>query len=503
MFLIATVLYSDNAPPMDDADTEETDESLVNELVMVSTHAVRKVPDVNNAPVFDSASMTREVNENETTVPDAVQATDPDDDPVEYEITGGADMDAFDIDNDGLISTKGDTELNAEGDQTVYVVVVTATDPFRGSSSTTVTITVMNVNEDPEFEADDPDDYAENGMGEVATFTAADPEMAAVKWSISGLDAADFEIGETTGVLTFAESPDYESPSDRNREAVIAAPNADPPVVGVEAEEPMDNDYLLTVTATEERAEGVVSARSTDQDITVTVTNEEEPGTVTLNRLQIRAGVTTGVTASLSDDDGPPTGETAIDVTWLWSVPKVSRPVLDNDDHWTAAGNTTSDAAEYDPVAADEGAFLRAKAFYTDGEGAMKEAYARMANTVAEVRADADNEDPAFGAQVTLEFEIPESAAVGTVVGTVRGSDDDTADILSHELTATGAADGKFEIDIATGVIRVAAALNHEETGLTDGEYEVTVMVYDPSNASGGGEQQRLDHGDRRERGPG
>ena len=206
-FLIATVLYRDNAPPMDDATSEDEDESLVNELVMVSTHAVRKVPDVNNAPVFSSASMTREVNENETTVPDLVTATDPDDDPLEYDITGGADMDAFDIDNDGQITTKGDTELDYEGTQNTYGVVVTASDPFRGSGSTTVTITVMNVNEKPEFEADDPDDYAENGTGPVATFTATDPEMAAIEWSISGLDHAAFTIDKATGVLSFAKSP--------------------------------------------------------------------------------------------------------------------------------------------------------------------------------------------------------------------------------------------------------------------------------------------------------
>ena len=102
-------------------------------------------------------------------------------------------------------------QLDYEGDQNTYVVVVTASDPFRGSASTTVTITVMDVNEAPEFEADDPEDYAENGTGAVATFTATDPEMAAIEWSISGLDnAADFEIDKATGVLTFKESPDYE-----------------------------------------------------------------------------------------------------------------------------------------------------------------------------------------------------------------------------------------------------------------------------------------------------
>ena len=488
MFLIATVVYRDNAPPMDDATTEDEDESLVNELVMVSTHAVRKVPDVNNAPVFSSASMTREVNENETAVPDLVEATDADDDPLEYDITGGADMDAFDIDKDGKITTKVDTELDHEGDQNTYVIVVTASDPFRGSGSTTVTITVMDVNERPEFEADDPEDYAENGTGPVATFAATDPEMADVEWSISGLDAADFTIDKATGVLSFAKSPNYEMASDRIRDVVTANPNVDPPIVGVEAEVAGDNDYLLVVTASEVRAQGVTTAAlSTDQDITVTVTNVEEPGTVTLDRLQIRAGVTTGITASLSDDDGPPTGASAITVTWLWSVPKVSRPDLDNDDHWTPAGGDNN-AVAHSPVASAVGAVLRAKASYTDGEGAiMKTAYAKTVHpVVAALDTPGDNNEPAFGMQVTMTFEIPEDTAVGTVVGTVRGSDDDSADILSHVLTATGVADGKFKIDIATGVITVAAALNHEEQGLTDGEYEVTVMVYDPSNASGG-----------------
>ena len=482
MFLIATVVYRDNAPPMDNAATEDEDESLANELVMVSTHAVRKVPDVNNAPVFPSASMTREVNENETTVPDLVTATDSDDDPLEYAITGGADMDAFEIDNDGQITTKGDTELDHEGDQNTYVVVVTASDPFRGSGSTTVTITVMNVNEKPEFEADDPDDYAENGMGAVATFTATDPEMADVEWTISGLDNGVFSIDEATGVLSFKSPPDFEDPGD-----IIRA--NDPNTDDDESEDADNNEYLLTVTATEVRAEGVEDAAlSTDKDITVTVTNVEEPGTVTLSRLQTRVGAS-GLTASLTDDDRD-TGnaeETTITtgVTWLWSVPKVSRPDLGNDDHWTpGAGDTNQNTGAYESAASDVEAILRAKASYTDGEGDMKTAYAKMENPV--VAARTDNENPAFGSQVETEFELPENSPVGTVVGTVRGSDDDSADVLSHVLTAAGVAAGKFEIDIETGVIKVAAALDHEEQGLTDGEYEVTVMVYDPSNASGG-----------------
>ena len=61
----------------------------------ISQNAVRAAPDVNNAPVFAAATMTREVNENETgNVGDPVTADDPDGDSLNYTITGGADMDA-------------------------------------------------------------------------------------------------------------------------------------------------------------------------------------------------------------------------------------------------------------------------------------------------------------------------------------------------------------------------------------------------------------------------
>ena len=42
----------------------------------------------------------------------------------------------------------------------------------------------------------------------MATFTAVDPEGAAISWSLRGTDADVFAIDG--GVLTFKESPDYE-----------------------------------------------------------------------------------------------------------------------------------------------------------------------------------------------------------------------------------------------------------------------------------------------------
>ena len=51
--------------------------------------------------------------------------------------------------------------------------------------------------------------------GSVATYTADDPEGAAVKWSLSGVDAADFSI--EGGVLAFVKAPNFESPAKYGR----------------------------------------------------------------------------------------------------------------------------------------------------------------------------------------------------------------------------------------------------------------------------------------------
>ena len=77
----------------------------------------------------------------------AVTAMDADGDTLRYDVTGGADMASFSIDNSGQIMAK--IKLDYEGDQTTYVIEITATDPFDGEGSTMVTITVTNVNEAP------------------------------------------------------------------------------------------------------------------------------------------------------------------------------------------------------------------------------------------------------------------------------------------------------------------------------------------------------------------
>ena len=498
-FLRARVTYRD-AQSTDDIDTTDHEEGRRGEddpttltgdpqavgeapVEKVSQNAVRAVPGVNRAPVFDSATMTRKVNENETVnVGDPVTADDPDDDALSYSISGGADMGSFDIVlGTGQITVADGTELDAEG-QTSYEVEVTADDPFGGSDSTMVTIMVLNLNEEPEFKAEDPDDYEENGMGAVATFMATDPEGADIDWSVEGLDAADFEIDG--GVLTFKKAPNYEGPTDRERIEVVALPDADPPVLGVEAEDDDNNVYLVTVRASEVRAADAEGATmSTIQDIAVTVTNVEEPGTIGLSHVQPQTGV--GITASLTDPDGDDDGEREIDaddITWLWSVPKVSRPVINDNDHWTPAA-ATNNTITYSPENGDETEVLRVRATYTDGEGAMKTAYKLSYNAVRPQ--PSANNAPTFPPSANYNRGIAEDAAVDAPVGTpVTASDVNSGDAgkLTYSLTADGVNANLFKIDKMTGQIRVAMPLNHETEGLVDGGYSVTVNVIDPSN---------------------
>ncbi len=324
----------------------------------------------NRAPVFDdqddetdgiqNTEATRTIAENSTAGialngGGPVTATDPNtaalNDTVSYTL-GGADASSFDIGlTTGQITVGTGTDLDYET-KTTYMVTVIATDSYGESSSIAVTITVTDENEGPEVMLGGlaisglrSITRAENNSAALATYTSTGPESASTTWSLSGDDAADFNIS-SGGELSFAGTPDFENPAD---------------AAG-------DNVYEVTIEA----ADGTYTAAP--QAVTVTVTNVEEPGTVTLSP-DPQVGVE--LTATLTDPDGGVTGE-----TWQWA----------RDD---GAGGDFEDIADatsaaYTPVADDEGKLLRATVTYTDGEGADKSAV----GTSAAVAPDAPAGDP-------------------------------------------------------------------------------------------------------------
>ena len=110
-----------------------------------------------------------------------------------------------------------------------------------------VTVTVTGVDEPPMVSGRTDILFAENSTRPVQTYTATDPEGAAVTWSLSGDDAGHFSISND-GVLTFDSPPDYDDPTDADA----------------------GNDYLITVQASDGDLTGTL-------DVTVSVIRNRPP----------------------------------------------------------------------------------------------------------------------------------------------------------------------------------------------------------------------------------
>ncbi|MCZ8369963.1 MAG: Ig-like domain-containing protein [Porphyrobacter sp.] len=224
-----------------------------------------------------AAASAVSVNENQTA---ATQLSA--NEAVTWAITGGADAARFEIAANGTITfrTAPDFENPTDGDtNNTYVLIVTATDAAGNASTQTVTVTVLNL-DDTAPVITGPSGGAgaaasaitiNEGLTAVTTFTANE----AVTWSIDGgADAGKFRIDPATGAVTFVAAPDFENPTDADR----------------------NNTYIVRIKAVD--AAGNVSF----QTLTVTIVNVDE---IARKLAQIggklKTGLRTYATQSLSD----------------------------------------------------------------------------------------------------------------------------------------------------------------------------------------------------------
>ncbi|RJT24414.1 cadherin repeat domain-containing protein [Chakrabartia godavariana] len=191
------------------------------------------------------------VNENQTGVT-RVTANET----VTWSISGGTDAAKFQIAADGTITFTAAPDFERPTDidtNNTYVLIVTATDAAGNRSSQTVTVTVLNVDDTAPL-ITGPSGGAgasasalaiNEGLTAVTTFTANEP----VTWAIvGGADASAFSIDSATGALVFRAAPDFENPTDSDR----------------------NNSYVVQVRAVD--AAGNVSI----QTLTVTILNVDE-----------------------------------------------------------------------------------------------------------------------------------------------------------------------------------------------------------------------------------
>ncbi len=406
----------------------------------ITTKAVAiTVTDVNEAPTITSGAAASFAENGAGTVY-AAAANDPDaGTTLTYSLTG-ADASLFDINaTTGVVTFKSSPNYEAPGDaggDNVYDVSVTASD---GANSTTqaVAITVTNVNEAPTITSGAAASFAENATGTVYTAAATDPDAGTtLTYSISGADAAQFDIDATTGAITFKSSSNYEAPTDAGG----------------------DNVYDVTVSASD-------GTNITSNAVAITVTNVNEAPIVsssaTANFAENGAG--TVYTAAATDPDAGS--------TLTYSISGTDASLFDI--NATTGAVTFKSAPNYE-APADTGGnnVYDVNVTASDGTNATTQAVAISVTNV--------NEAPTITSGAAANFA--ENGA-GTVY-TAAATDPDAGTTLTYSIS--GADASLFNINATTGAVTFKSSPNYEAPTDAGGNnvYDVSVTASDGTNAT-------------------
>ncbi len=406
---------------------------------------VGQPPPVNSAPAFPATENgRREIAEDATggtAVGDPVAATDFNDDPLTYTLSG-TDAALFTVgSNDGQLRVAAGAQLDFETRRTLRVTVEVSDganslgDPDNDAidDRQNVIVTLTDVNEAPVVTGDEMPSFQENSNRAVATYTGTDPERDVLTWSVS--DTTNFWISER-GQLYFRTPPSYE---DRT-------------------------SYPVTITATDDDPDNPLSG---SLSVTVTVTDVEEQGVVAVTPSRGWVDANTRFSASLTDDDGSISNE-----SWQWARSR------SRGGGWADIDGATS--SNYTVGADDADQYLRASVSYEDARGSNKTASAVLASAIGATRS-ATNTAPEFTETSPITRSVSAGTAAGRNVGSaVRATDADRGDVLTYALSGSDA--GTFDIDPATGQIKTRDVLEHDPDG--DNTYEVTVSVHDGFDAS-------------------
>ena len=230
--------YSVTVSVRDSKDGEGNPDTTTDSTIAVTI----LVTEVNEVPVFPSATATRTISENTPAgrnIGAPVAATDPDSDALTYSLNG-ADAGSFDIvSGTGQLQTKASLDGASGNSYSVTVSVRDSKDDEGNPDTTTdstiaVTILVTEVNEVPVF----PSATATRTIPETTTagvnigapVAATDPNSGdTLTYSLGGTDADSFDIISISGQLqtktasTTRASPATQSPC---RSATVRTPTA-------------------------------------------------------------------------------------------------------------------------------------------------------------------------------------------------------------------------------------------------------------------------------------
>ncbi|HKX79749.1 MAG TPA: cadherin domain-containing protein [Novosphingobium sp.] len=230
--------------------------------------------DKNDAPVFTSGG-TATIAENAaaTTAVYTSAATDPDGDTLTYTLSG-TDAAAFNVSNAGVVTLKAPADFETKSSYSFNVV---ASDGEL-TATRAVVLTVTNVG--PTFTSTGTASVAENIPTSQVVYDANVSGATAPVFTLTGADAAAFNINATTGEVTFKASPDFETKSA----------------------------YAINVVATE-------GSESATQAVAVTVTNVANEGPTFSSAATASVAENIPTTQTVYDADATGTGTVSFGIT--------------------------------------------------------------------------------------------------------------------------------------------------------------------------------------------
>ena len=401
------------------------------------------VNNVNEAPALTGDS-TVSYAENGTRPVATYRAEDPEQGMVTWSWSGD-DLGDFNLSEAGVLTFASvpDFEMPADADgDNEYLVTVEARDEDSNAATLDVTVTVTNSTgpEEPTITTTgNPSPYRENGTGAVYTFRARDPQGQPLTWSLEGADDDDFDITSDGGVLTFASAPDFENPTDADR----------------------DNIYEIRVVVTDEQ--GLVDR----VDVTITVANDPEGVEPTISTRRPPAtygenGTSTVYTFRATDPQGGP-------ITWL--LGGVDAGVFDLSETGALTFGSPPDFENPSDVGGDNEYNLTVSATDEDGHSDRLS----FTITVTDV-----NEGPAITRIGSAPGNVAETDDPAQVLARYTATDpeDPTAAIT---LWSTSGTDGGDFVMNARGELRFRTQPDHERPADSnrDNVYEFTVRASD------------------------
>ena len=477
----------------------------------------------NEAPII--AAQTFSVTENAAsgTAVGTVAATDAEGDNLTFAIING---NAIGNANDAFAISAGTGELTVVGTidyetTPTYTLTVQVSDGMTLATAT-ITINVMNVNDNAPTIAAQIFSVAENAANgaAVGTVTATDADGDALTFSITdGNTGNAFAINAGTGAITVAGTLDRATTqtytlmvrvSDGTTSAEAAVTINVTDAGGNEAPTIAAQTFSVAENAAANTPVGTVTATDADNDgLTFTITAGNDAGAFAINAssgaitvagtLDHETTPTYTLTVQVSDGTATANAAITINVTDVNEVPVVtaqSAPftVAEDANNGTAVGTVAATDPENNPLtfAITSGNLSAAFAInassgvitvtgtldrettstYTLTVRASDGSLSGTANFTVNVT-DV-NEAPVVTAQ-NAAFTVAENATNGTAVGTVAATDPEN-DPLTFSITA-GNTGNAFAINASSGAITVAGTLDHETTP----SYTLTVRAADGS----------------------